>query len=67
MFVDFTKAFDSMHKEKKDEIVHGLDKETITTIMMLYKTRKQQFTHMMVKKKLFDIVTEILQGDTLSL
>ena len=40
-FVDFSKAFDSRHRGKIEQILHanGLPKETVVTIMMLYKTR----------------------------
>ena len=37
LFVDFTKAFDSIHWGKMDQI---LLKETVSTIMMLYKNTK---------------------------
>ena len=36
-FVDFTKAFDSFHREKMEQILlaDGLQKETVAAIMML--------------------------------
>ena len=39
LFVDFTKAFDSIHKGKIEPILlaYGLPKETVTAIMMLYR------------------------------
>ena len=39
LFVDFFKAFDSIHIEKMDQILiaYGLPKETVAAIMMLYK------------------------------
>ena len=42
LFVDFSKAFDSIHKRKKEQIllVFGLPKETVTAIVMLYKNTK---------------------------
>ena len=38
LFVDFSKAFDSIHSGKMEQILlaYGLPKETITAIMMLY-------------------------------
>ena len=40
LFVDFSEAFNSIHKENIEHIllVHGLPRETIEVIMMLYKT-----------------------------
>ena len=42
LFVDFSKAFDSIHRGKMEQIllVYGLAKETVAPIMILYKTRK---------------------------
>ena len=40
LFVDFSKAFDSIHRGKMKQILlaYGLPKESVATIMMLYKT-----------------------------
>ena len=42
LFVNFAKAFDSMHRGKMEQILltHGLPKETITAIMILYRNIK---------------------------
>ena len=42
LFVDFSKAFDSIHRGKVKQIllVYGLFKETVTAIMMLNKNMK---------------------------
>ena len=42
LFVDFAKAFDSIHRGKMEQILHsyGLLKETIAAIKMLYKNTK---------------------------
>ena len=42
LFVDFTKAFDSIYRGKMEQIllVYGLPKETIAAIMMLYRNTK---------------------------
>ena len=38
LYVDFSKAFDSIHREKMEQIllVYDLPKETVAAIMMLY-------------------------------
>ena len=42
LFVDFTKAFDSIHREKMEQILlaHGLPKETVAAITILYRNTK---------------------------
>ena len=42
LFVDFSKAFDSLHRERMEQILltYGLPKETVTAIMMLYSNAK---------------------------
>ena len=42
LFADFSKAFDSIHRRKMEPILlaHGLPKETVAAIMMLYKNAK---------------------------
>ena len=53
-FVDFSKAFDSLHREKIEQILlaYDLPNETITDIIMIYKTRKQWFAHrLLIKRK----------------
>ena len=42
LFVNFTKAFDSIHRGKMEQILlaYGPPKETIAAIMMLYKNTK---------------------------
>ena len=43
-FVDFTKAFDSIHIGKKEQILlaYGIPKETIAAIMILYRNSKMK-------------------------
>ena len=45
LFVDFSKAFDSIHRGKMEQtlLTYGLSKETVTDIMMLYKNTKYLF------------------------
>ena len=42
LFVDFTKAFDSIHRGKMEKILltYGLPKETVSALMMLYRATK---------------------------
>ena len=63
-FVDFSKAFDSIHRGKMEQIllVYGRPKE----IMMLYKTMKVSFS-LDGDTDYFVIVAGVLQRDTLTL
>ena len=70
LFVDFTKAFDSLHRGKMELILlaYGLPKETVAAIMILYKNKN---TKVKVRSpdgdtEYFDIVAGVLQGDTLA-
>ena len=42
LFVDFTKAFDSIHRGKMEQILlaYGLPKETVAAIMILYRNTR---------------------------
>ena len=44
LFADFSQAFDSIHREKMEQIflAYGLHKETVEAIMMLYKNIKSK-------------------------
>ena len=67
-FVDFFKAFDSMHTGKMEQILfaYGLSKETIAAIMMLYKNTKVKVRSPDGDSDYFDIIASVLQGDTLA-
>ena len=41
-FIDFSKAFDSIYREKMEQILlaYSLPKETVTAIMIFYKNTK---------------------------
>ena len=69
LFVDFTKAFDFIHRGKMEEIllVYGLPKETVAAIMMLYRNTKVKFRYPDGDTDSFDIVAGVLQGKTLAL
>ena len=66
LFVDFTKAFDSIHRGKMKQILHayGLPKETLAAIMMLYRNTKVKVRSPDGYTDYFDIVAGVLQGDT---
>ena len=65
-FVDFTKALDSIHRGKMKQILlaYGLPKETVATIMMLYRNTKVKVCSPDGDTDYSDIVG-VLQGDTL--
>ena len=67
LFVDFSKAFDSIHRGKMEQILlpYGLPKETVAPIMMLYKNTKVKGCSLERDTDYFDIVAGVLQGDTL--
>ena len=64
LFVDFTKAFDSIHRGKMEQILlaYGLPKETVAAITILYRDTKVKVRD----TEYFDIVPGVLQGDTLA-
>ena len=68
LFVDFTKAFDSIHSGKMEQILltYSLLKETITAIIMLYRNTKVKIRSPDGDTDFFDIVAGVLQGDTLA-
>ena len=67
-FVDFTKAFDSIHRGKMEQILlaYGLPKETVAAIMMLYRNTKVKVRSPDGDTDYFDIVAGVLQRDILS-
>ena len=68
LFVDFTKAFNSFHRGKREQILlaNGLPKETVAAIMMLYRNTKVKVLSPDGDTDYFDIVAGVLQGDTLA-
>ena len=68
LFVDFTKAFDSIHRGKMEQILlaYGLPKETEAAITILYRNIKVKIRSPDGDTEYFDIVAGILQGDTLA-
>ena len=68
IFVDFTKAFDSIHRGKMEQIllVYGIHKETVAAITILYRNTKVKVRSPDGDTEYFDIVAGVLQGDTLA-
>ena len=67
LFVNFAEAFDSIHREKMEQILlaYGLPKETVAAIMMLYRNTKVKVRSPDGDTDYFEIVADVLQGDTL--
>ena len=68
LFVEFIKAFDSIHRGKMEQIrlAYGLPKETVAAITILYRNTKVQVCSPDGDTEYFDIVAGVLQGDTLA-
>ena len=68
LFVDFTKAFDSIHRGKMEQILlaYGLPKETVAAITILYRNTKVKVQSPDRDTEYFDIVAGVLQGDMLA-
>ena len=66
LFVDFNKAFDSIHRGKMEQILlaYGLPKETVAAITILYRNTKLKVRSLDGDTEYFDIVAGVLQGDT---
>ena len=68
IFVDFTKAFDSIHRGNMEEILlaYGIPKETVAAITILYRNTKVKVRSPDGDTEYFDIVAGVLQGDMLA-
>ena len=68
MFVDFAKAFDSIHRGKMKNILsaYGIPTETVEAIMILYRETRSMVRSPDGDTPYFDITTGVLQGDTLA-
>ena len=68
LFVDFSKAFDSIHRGKMKEILlaYGIPDETVSAIMMLYQNTTAKVQSPDGDTDPFDILAGVLQGDTLA-
>ena len=68
IFVHLTKAFDSIHRRKREQILlaYGLPEETVAAITILYRNTKVKVSSPDGDTEYFDIVAGVLQGDTLA-
>ena len=68
LYVDFTKAFDSIHRGKMEQILqaYGVPKETVAVITILYRNANVKVRSPDGDTYYFDIVTGVLQRDTLA-
>ena len=68
LFVNFSKAFNSIHRGKMEQILlaYDLPKENITAIMMWYKNTKVKVRSPDGDPDYFNIIAGMLQGDTLA-
>ena len=68
IFVDFTKAFDSIHREKMEQILqaYGIPKETVAAILLLYRNIKVKVRSPDGDTDYFDILAGVLQEDALA-
>ena len=68
LFIDFTKAFDSINRGKMEQILlaYSLPKETVAAIAILYRNIKVKVRSPDGDTEYFDIVAGVLQGDTLA-
>ena len=67
LFIDFTKAFDFIHRGKREQILlaYGIPKGTVTAII-LYRNTKVKVRSPDGGIDYFHIVAGVLQGDTLA-
>ena len=63
LFVDFSKAFDSIHGGKMEQILftYNLPKETVASIMMLYRNTKVNVHSPDGDTDNFDIVAGVIK------
>ena len=68
LFIDFSKAFDSIHRGRMNDILlaYGIPKEKVNGIMMLYKNTRSLVRSPDGDTSFFDITAGVLQGDTLA-
>ena len=66
--VDFTNAFDSIHRGKMEQILltYSIPKETVAAITILYRNTKVKVRSPDGNTDYFDIVAGVLQGGTLA-
>ena len=61
LFIDFSKVFDSIHREKMEQIrpVYDFSKETVTALMITYKNAKTMVSSSDFNTDFFDMVTGV--------
>ena len=67
LFIDFSKAFDSINRENMKDIliIYGIPTEIVNSIFMLYKKTCSMVRSPDGDTPFFNITTVVLQGDTL--
>ena len=67
-FIDFKKAFDSIHRGKMMRILkaYGIPPNLLQAIEMMYTNTKAKVVSPDGETEMFDITTGVLQGDTLA-
>ena len=62
LFVDFSKAFDSIHRAKRKQILlaYGIPQENVSAIMMLYKKTEACFDSPKGDTEHFNILAGVL-------
>ena len=68
LFIDFSKAFDTINREMMKIVLikYGLPSETVNAIMILYKNTRSMVRSPDGDTPFFEITTGLLQGDTLA-
>ena len=68
LFVDFTKAFDSIQRGKMEQILlsYGIPKETVAAITIFYRNTKVKLRSLDGDTEYFDIVAGVMSGFTLA-
>ena len=66
-FMDFKKAFDSVHRGKMLKILaaFGISSRIVSVIGLMYKGTRAKVLSPDGESKLFDTIAGVLQGDTL--
>ena len=68
IFIDFSKAFDSIHRERMFEILkaYGIPPSIVNAIKLIYENSSAQVLTPDGETSFFDILSGIFQGDTLA-
>ena len=68
LFIDFSKAFDSIHRQNMRKILlaYKIPEETVKGTMMLYTNTSSMVRSPDGDAHLFEITSGVLQGDTLA-